>query len=80
VLFFRPYTHSKTWTGAIGLSHGAWIPVTCLPVPSLPYLAFGSQLGQTNYCPLFETKDAHSREIIDIVIASKNQCDGKTAA
>jgi len=30
--------HSKTWTGAIGLSHGAWIPV-----PSLPYLAFVSQ-------------------------------------
>jgi len=25
VLFFRPYTHSKTWIGAI--SHGAWIPV-----------------------------------------------------
>jgi len=75
VLFFRPYTHSKTWAEAIGLSHEVWIPV-----PSLPYLAFVSQLGQTSCCPLFETKDAHSRERIDIAIVSKNQCDSKTAA
>jgi len=26
VLFFRPYTHSKTWTAG-AISHGAWIPV-----------------------------------------------------
>jgi len=78
VLFFKPYTHSKTWTGAVGLSHGAWIPVPCLPVPSFPYLACVSQLGQTNCCPLFETKD--SRERIDIALASKKQCDSKTAA
>jgi len=46
----------------------------------IPYLAFVSQSGQTNCCPLFETKDAHSRERIDIAIASKNQYDGNTAA
>jgi len=62
----------------ITISHRAWIPVPCLPVPSFPYLAFVSQLGQTNCCPLIETKD--SRERIDIAIASKNQCDSKTAA
>ena len=37
-------------------------------------------IGQTNCCPLFETKDAHSCERIDIAIGSKNQYDSKTAA
>jgi len=46
----------------------------------MPHLAFVSQLGQANCCPLFETKVAHSRERIDIAIASKNQYDSKTAA
>jgi len=35
-------------------------------------IAFVSQLDQTDCRSLFETKDAHTRERIDVAIASKN--------
>jgi len=51
-----------------------WSMHSCF-LPSCSFFAIPClcvTVGQTNCCPLLETKDAHSRERIDTAIASKS--------